>query len=142
MSNQTAYNTGLLQGISYRILSEKLDSILAIYGLNAPEWKLLGQLYEYKNIKAASLAKILQVEPPLASVLLHSLIKKKLATRVESPTDARIKIVNITALGKKIIEELEPPIKQAMRLAIAGTTPEELAIYLKVLKVIVQNKLL
>lgn len=134
-----AYSTGLLQGIAYNRLNKKLTVALLPFNISIPEWKLLGQLYDHNNLRLSALADYLSYDPPMITKIAKQLEKRELITRQQDNNDERAKIITITDKGRALIEELEPVVKTAIRELLVGVTQEELAIYIKVLSVIVEN---
>lgn len=138
-TRQRAYNLGLTQGRAYRTLSSHLTKALYPFDISIPEWKLLGQLYDYGDMKLAKLAELLSVEAPLVTALVDKLEKKKLVARTNDTKDRRAKVITATKKGSTLIEEIEPGVRNAMRMLLKGITPEELKTYLKVLHAIDTN---
>jgi DNA-binding MarR family transcriptional regulator len=138
-SPRKAYNSGLIQGKAYRVLTAHIASVLLPYNLSIPEWKLLGQLAEHGTLKLAKLAELLGVEAPLVTSLVDSLEMKGLVKRTNDPQDKRAKLLEATKKSLTILEDIEPKMKAKIRLLLHGTTEEEISTYLKVLKVIVEN---
>jgi DNA-binding MarR family transcriptional regulator len=136
-----AYSTGLLQGKAYRILNSSLTKVLFHFDLSIPEWKLLGQLYDHGEMKLASLAERLDVEAPLVTALIDKLEKKELVLRTHHPKDKRAKIITVTGKGKKVIEQIEPRVKEAMAGLLKGVSREQLRMYMLILQTIVNNAL-
>jgi DNA-binding MarR family transcriptional regulator len=59
---------------------------------------------EERSVKG--LAEALGVSLPAMSRAVDGLVKKGLATRVEDPTDRRVRLVRITADGRDLVEQL------------------------------------
>jgi DNA-binding MarR family transcriptional regulator len=138
-TNRKAYDSGLVQGKAYRILTTNITDVLLPYSISMPEWKLLGQLAEGGNMKLAKLAELLAVEAPLVTALVDSLEKKGLVKRTSDPQDKRAKLIEATPKAMKILEELEPKVKAKARLLLDGISQDDLVTYLKVLDTIVKN---
>lgn len=134
-----AYNSGLLQGKAYRILTAHLTEVLLPYNLSVPEWKLLGQLADSGNMKLAKLAELLAVEAPLVTSLVDSLEKKGLVTRSNDPHDKRAKVIEGTKRAFALVEDIEPKIKAKVRMLLQGTTSEDINAYMRILDAIVKN---
>jgi DNA-binding MarR family transcriptional regulator len=56
--------------------------------------------------QVSDLATLLGSSLPAMSRAVEGLVKKGLATRVEDPTDRRVRVVRITADGKRLVEKL------------------------------------
>ena len=138
-AKQRVYNLGLMQGRAYRKLSSHLTKALFPYDLSIPEWKLLGQLFDHGDMKLAKLADLLSVEAPLVTALVDKLEKKGLVERTNDAKDRRAKVITATKKGIKLVEEIEPNVRAAMRVLFKGVTPDEFKIYLRVLQTIDTN---
>jgi MarR family transcriptional regulator for hemolysin len=134
-----AYNSGLLQGKAYRILTSHLTEVLLPYNLSIPEWKLLGQLADGGNMKLAKLAELLAVEAPLVTSLVDSLEKKGLVTRSNDPIDKRAKVIEGTKRAFSLVDDIEPKVKAKVQILLHGTTIEDLNAYIRILNAIVKN---
>lgn len=134
-----AYKAGLMQGKAYRVLNAHLTKALLHYDLAIPEWKLLGQLAEYGDMKLAKLADHLSVEAPLVTALVDRLEKKGFVKRTNDIQDKRAKVISATNKGLKLIEEIEPHVKDAMRVLLKGVPHDDILAYLRVLEAIVKN---
>jgi DNA-binding MarR family transcriptional regulator len=135
----TTYKTGLLQAKAYRNLKGHLSCHLGQFNLTLPEWAFLGMVYDHKELRLSELAKILDVEAPFATTLADTLQKKGLIKRREDTKDRRAKVITLSAKGKDVVPKIEESTKVAMRNIVAGSTPTELQIYLKMLNLIVEN---
>lgn len=134
-----AYSTGLLQGKAYNRLQTYLSRTLLPFNVSIPEWKLLGQLHEHKDIKLSKLAQLLSYDPPMVTKLVKLLERKKMVQRIPDRTDERAKIITITPLGDNLIKNAEKPVKKMMSEILIGVSFKDALTYLKVLTVIVNN---
>jgi MarR family transcriptional regulator for hemolysin len=90
------------RGNQLRVLEES--------GLTTSQCKALLELGGLGNCpstwQVSDLATLLGSSLPSMSRAVDSLVKKNLATRVEDPTDRRVRVVRITADGKRLVEKL------------------------------------
>lgn len=135
----SAYNAGLLQGKAHRVLNLHLSETLEPFELSVTEWKILGQLYEKKELQLSEIAVILDVEPPLITKLVDKMEDKDLVSKKTDKDDKRIKKAVISANGKKIIPMIEKKVQQRLKILLDGTTENDLRSYAKVLQVISSN---
>ena len=133
------YTLKLLQGKAYRIFNHTLAGVLQVHSLSIPHWKLLGQLYEHGSMRVADIATLLQVKPPLVTVLLTKLEEENYVRVVTDPTDKRAKLVSMTQYGKAFLITVEPQMQEIVGKLLAGVSEEELEIYRRVLSLIVKN---
>lgn len=134
-----AYSSGLLQGKAYSRLHNNLTRTLIPFNVSVPEWKLLGQLHEHGNIKLNELSDLLSYDPPMVTKLAKMLEKKELVIREADKKDERAKIIKITNKGNNLIMQAESEVKKTLANILRGVTREELATYIKVLIIIVNN---
>lgn len=135
----SAYGAGLLQGTAYSRLNNKLSKAIYTLDVTIPEWKLLGQLSENRDVKLSELAELLSYDPPMVTKLVKQLEKKKMVLRAHDKHDERAKIISITPKGSEIVKEAEPLVRKAMGELLQGVSREDLMNYLKVLSMIVKN---
>jgi DNA-binding MarR family transcriptional regulator len=90
-------------------------------------------------LRRAELADKLSYDPPMVTKLAKKLEKKGLTKRVVDPKDERAKLISITQKGHQIVKHAEPEVRKAMKAVLKGVTPDQLRIYIQVLKLIVQN---
>lgn len=133
------YNSGILQGQAYKTLQFFLTRTLLPYNLSIPEWKLLGQLYDYKVLRVADLASFLGYDPPLVTALIDSLEKKKLLRRKIHKHDRRVKMIIPTQKTINLIPTIEPEVRKTISSLLQPITSEELRIYTGVLENIVMR---
>jgi DNA-binding MarR family transcriptional regulator len=90
------------RGNQLRVLEES--------GLTTTQCKALLELGGLGNCPAtwqvSDLATLLGSSLPAMSRAVDGLVKKNLATRVEDPTDRRVRVVRITADGKLLVDKL------------------------------------
>lgn len=130
----STYEAGLIQAQGYRTLKVFLDGFLKKYDLRMQEWALMGIVHDNKDLSLRKISDILDVEAPLTTRMVAELVRKGLLERAADPEDARIKVVNTTAIGDKLVNEVEAELRTKMREFLKGISPRELATYLKVLK--------
>lgn len=137
--NLSAYKAGILQGKSYRVMQNQLSETLLPYSLSIPEWKILGLLFDTKELKAVDLAAHLDVDPPLVTRLLNTLEEKKLVQKKNHITDKRVTLITITDKGGKLIPQIEKSVRKTMKELLTGVSIEEMGAYIKVLQTIIQQ---
>lgn len=136
----TTYSTGLVQAKAYRILKHRTNEFLSEYNLNSLEWAMLGLLYDTKDgFKLVQLSELLGVEAPFVTVMIDRLEKEHLVDRKVSADDKRVKIITLTARGRKLVPKIELVLKNDMKKLIKGVGVTHMHSYMKVLKEILKN---
>lgn len=134
------YKSGILQVKAYRILQARVSKTLGTFQLNPTEWSILGLIFENNNgIRHSELAKMLQVETPLITMLVNGLVEKELVERHNHPTDKRAKLLFVTQKSKTLIPQVEKVLSETLLQLLNGLTQKDMTIYKKVLEVIVTN---
>ena len=114
-----------------------MSEVFSDFNISIPEWKLLGQLYDYGQLKAKSLAEILDVDPPLITALVNELVQKKLVKKIADSKDKRVTYIAPTQKTISLIPQTEEAVRTMMKELLKGITSEELNTYIKVLTIIV-----
>ncbi len=133
------YLSGILQGKAYRILQNNLTEALLPFNISIPEWKILGLLQIEKGLKITTIADILDVESPLVTRLINTLEKNELVQKEQNKKDKRIMTIVSTHKGKKLIQDSDSAVRNALGILLKGISAEEMEIYKKVLETIVEN---
>jgi len=96
----------LLHDVS-RLLRKRFDRRARTIGLTRAQWSVLAHLSRNEGINQAALADILEIEP---ITLVHQLDKLEAAGWIERRLDAadrRVRLLFITATGRKILEKMQ-----------------------------------
>ena len=134
-----SYSVGILQDQVYRILKNQTNLILESYELNSFDWAILGMLYESsEGENAIDLAKEKGVSQAFISKVVKKLYKNKYII-IKKEKDTRYKKIHLSELGKDKVTEIEPILKQKMRLLLTGIEVHEMYGYITTLKKISEN---
>jgi len=139
--NIPTYTSGILQVKAHRILQGRVTQILSAFHLNPTEWSILGLIFESKNgVRHAEIAKILNVETSLITMLVNGLVEKQLVERYGHPKDRRVKLLYLTQKARVLIPQVEKTLREALYSLLTGITKEDLDAYRRVLEAIVINE--
>ena len=83
------------------------------YGITRREWRLVCLLAAHGAMSPSALAQHAHLERPRVSRHLSDLVAKKLVARVAVPQDRRRALLELTASGRRLYDELFP---QSVRL--------------------------
>lgn len=134
------YQHNLYQLRAQRVLRDRTSTVLAQYQLTTTEWIILGQIFEHKDgIRLAELATLLGVEAPLITNVVDGLVEKELVEKHAHPRDRRAKLIFLTKKGHELLPGVEALLQEEMRTLTKGVSEEEIAMYLKVLQLIIKN---
>lgn len=103
------------------------------------QWSIMIRLWEEDGLTQNRLANLTNKDSPSVSRLINNLIKNDLVTRIPHPVDKRTNLIFLTANGKKMQEAMIEQAQNTVNQISEGIDPEELAVFLKVLKQIDEN---
>lgn len=145
ISKQTSriYRAGILQWQSYRVLEDHLSQALFPHKLSAPEWKVLGIVFDATasgiGIRSLQIAKRLGVKPPLVTRILESLEYKKLICSKPLKEDGRVRMIELSKKGEENLLKASLSVEKAMQKLLRGVRPQEMGAYKNVLLKILEN---
>jgi MarR family transcriptional regulator for hemolysin len=114
----------LLHDVS-RLLRKRFDRRARTIGLTRAQWSVLAHLSRNEGINQAALADILEIEP---ITLVHQLDKLEAAGWIERRLDAadrRVRLLFITATGRKFLEKMHELGTATRAEALAGVSAAE-----------------
>ena len=139
MSNPT-YVSGLLFTKAHKLVRGRIYELLEDYRLNPTSWSVLGSVFQSTDgIRASNIAQMLNVKPPLVTMIADDLIARDLMKRVPHHSDKRAKLLVITPKGKKLAATLEVSLDKTIRGLLTGLTTAEIASFQKTLETIINN---
>jgi DNA-binding MarR family transcriptional regulator len=101
--------------------------------LRPVEYTMLQLLREGQFDTPSQLAKELRMTAPSVSVWLDKLVARKLLLRNKSLTDGRAQQLQLTAAGKKLIEQAHEGLLKSEQTMLAVLSPAERAMLLELL---------
>lgn len=135
----TAHQGGILQWKAYRILEQALEKPMKKHGVSAPEWKLLGLVYDAQEILATEVALLMDVKLPLVTRNVGTLKKKGFITIKKHSQDKRAKCIAISPAGEKKLIAIDTDVRKAIGAVFKTATKNEFDAYKTVLVKIIQN---
>ena len=118
----------------YFASSAVIDSVLRPYDLGRTQWYVLYQLANEGPTMQRDLGRMLQIERATLSGIVATLVRKGLVVQVADSTDQRQRVLEITAAGRKLWNELPDPIALTQAVALEGADQAELATAIRVLE--------
>jgi DNA-binding MarR family transcriptional regulator len=110
-----------------------MDEELAPYGILAPQMGLLNHIYKNGSVSQIEVGKELQVDGASMVRFIDSLETKGYLARVTSPQDRRIKLLEVTKSGEKLIKELHLLREKVENRVLAPLTEKEKATLKKII---------
>jgi len=97
--------TGYLLGTVRAALRARLDATLADKGLTAPQYTALTTLEEDSGLSNADMARLCFVTPQTMVRIIENLEKAGLVGRTPHPTHGRVRQIELTARGRRVVAE-------------------------------------
>lgn len=139
MTNPT-YLSGQLFTKAHRLVRERIYDLLEMYELTPTLWSLLSMILKAEEgVRSSVLARELGVKPPMITMMADDLIALELIRRVPHHTDGRVKLLTVTAKGKKLAKEIENKLSGEIGYLLNGLSIEEITIFQKTLSTIIAN---
>lgn len=108
---------------------------MEVQGLTLPQFAILEALYHLGTLNVGQITKLILSTPGNITVVVKNLEAKKLLTVTPSPTDRRVKMLEITAEGGEIIRSIFPThVKNLETWYDAGLDEQELEVVSKLLR--------
>jgi DNA-binding MarR family transcriptional regulator len=113
---------------------------LSAYDLTPTYWSMLGIIMESRDgIRQTDVAKLLQVKPPLVTMMTRELQSRDLIVSVTNQFDARAKLLTTTPAGKKFVKTIEASMSKMLDGLLEGLSESDMLTYQKVLTTIIAN---
>ncbi len=94
------------------------------YGLTVSQCYALQELHDYGKMPSSDLAVRLSLDLSSTTRLVDQLVRKKLAVRTKKPEDARIREIEITESGRRLISRIQNDLANVVMQAL-NDFPEE-----------------
>jgi len=133
--NQTESHWQLFAAISgiyiksRRIAEEQLKPLNVTW----PQFGALFNLVQEDNITQAQLAERLEADANTAMVLCNSMERKGWVIRNRDPSDKRVNLISLTAMGNSIFQQAYPLILDDYLVFTKSITEEEIGLVLPIL---------
>lgn len=96
-------------------IQKRIGAPLSVHGIGLSEYRVLAQLYDApdQKMRRSHLAEQVGLSPSGVTRLLNPMQKIGLIVKEDSPRDARVSLVRLTAAGKTITRDADVSFKQA-----------------------------
>jgi DNA-binding MarR family transcriptional regulator len=106
-------------------LATAFGNELERFDLTVPMWRVLGVLWQARELKVTDLIADTTIEQSTLSRLLVAMEKRGLLARRRAGADGRAVLVSLTPAGRKLTKILIPLALRNERVALRGFSPEE-----------------
>lgn len=113
-----------------RLLAEAGSLVVRVcegrFGITRREWRVISYLAPTDGLPPSALARCAGLDKPLTSRVINSLLDKGLAVRIPKPSDRRHAIVQLTAEGRRIHDEVLPLTRRINAELLKALSDEEI----------------
>jgi DNA-binding MarR family transcriptional regulator len=124
----------LINRVGAALATRYVDEKLAATGLGIADWRVLLALLNDGACRQVDLAEQTSVDVSTLSRLIARLVRTGLVTRERAPHNNREVLVELTAKGRAMVEQLIPYSRQLEDIAVAGIDPRDLDIMRRILR--------
>lgn len=139
MSTMTMYQACLMHSRAERVLKTIVAKHLKNFGITRMEWIVLASLESNTKVGGytmSELSQVLDIKLSQLTILSGGIISSGLAKQVTSHSDKRTKLVTITPKGKKLVEQIDASMRQALREWLSHISRAQLINYMQTLKLL------
>src|SRR5712691_10338754 len=98
---------------------------IARFDLGTTEFGVLEVLYHKGRLPVCEVQRRILIESGSTTYVVDKLVRRGLVRRRPSPSDRRVRLVALTAAGRRLMDQIFPPHARAMRRAVAGLAPPQ-----------------
>ena len=124
--------------LMYRPFINLVNMQLEKYQLYSSQWALLRLLMDKGPHTFVDIASFMFIEKPSVTRLVQKLVELGYVETVAG-RDKREKLVQLTAIGEKLVQEIQAHLKPTMEQALAGVSERDIEIATQVLANICAN---
>lgn len=126
-----------LIGLNSKI-QKRIGGALSAHGIGVTEYLVLNQLYATptQTMRRSDLAERVGLSPSGVTRLIAPMEKTGLVKKEDSPRDARVSLVTLSASGKQIYEDAQASFAHASAALLEPLTDEQLRAFSECLKVL------
>ncbi|MBJ7411794.1 MAG: MarR family transcriptional regulator [Phenylobacterium sp.] len=130
---------GYLTRIAFRAFSRALEVRTAPHGVSSGQWRFLRVLWREDGLTQRELSRRVGMREPTTVIALKSLERSGFVTRQKSLEDRRKVHVFLTPEARALEAVLLPAVAEVNAVALAGLTPDEIAVLRKALTQVGRN---
>jgi len=134
MNEINSYTVMLAKIRAHRLTEQVMDSALTAFDVSLMQWLSLGAVRKYEGVTSTTeLARELNVSTPYISKLVKDLEAKSLVTVNPGSEDKRWRDITLTSKSKKLLDDSEPLVRQALNEWLQPIDKEHVDVYIQVL---------
>ncbi len=117
----------------------KIEEAIKPLGLTPLEWRVIYTLYDFEEVSIRELSMVILVEASVLSRMLQKLEARKIIVKKKKNRDQRYVIVELTATGQKLYDEIIPIVIRQLNIAQANIPEADSQHLLDTLKTMMSN---
>lgn len=133
LENMPGHCIRRLQQIAVAVFLQETES----HGMTPVQYSALQGVMSNPGIDQRSLARTIGLDTSTIGSVIDRLEARGLVSRNASPTDKRVRMLNLTPNGKEAVEAVIPSMLQAQERMLDPLTKEERAEFMRMLRVLV-----
>jgi len=110
-------------------------------GFSITQMNVLMHLYYRGPGEVKSIVEVMQVSPAASSQIVERMVQQGLVSRVESASDRRVRQVNVTAEGRKIVEQSIAARRKWMESLMTALSDDQKNAIASALQILTENAL-
>lgn len=122
-----------LQQISFALFVDQAR----VFDITPVQYAAIVAINNHPAIDQTSLCKLVALDRSTLGDVVGRLEKKRLIRRLNGPVDRRTKSLYVTAVGRKLIKDIEPAVQSTQRLILTPLKASERAVFVRMLKELV-----
>lgn len=122
-----------LQQIAVALFMEETESL----GVTPVQFASLLTAYKQPGTDQKTLASMIGFDKSTIGSVIDRLEARGFVQRRTSKSDRRLRLINVTSAGKKLLEDIVPPMLEAQRRILEPLDPDQREQFMSMLKVIV-----
>jgi len=117
---------------TFGLVERVMQPYFARFGISGSQWGLLRQLHRAEqsgqaDLRVSELSDRLLIRPPSVTGLLDRLERSKLVRRYASAEDSRVRHIQLTVAGRRLVERLLAHHEEQVNLVLAGLSAADQA---------------
>lgn len=114
---------------SNRVSAAIASAYQALFGLKIPEWRLIAIMAERDGITQQALGIATRMDKVTVSRAAAALVERGLVARRPNPADQRSHLLELTATGRALYDDVAPKALELEAQVFAGFSAQELAVF-------------
>ena len=125
--------------LAFVTMRREMEASLRKSGMTVTQWRALGVLFHKAIVTHSELVKQLEIEAPSVTSLVNGMERKGWVTRERSTSDARVKKLHLTPLGRRMIEGAQEAMVPIERRMAATLTENERSALKKLMRTMIEG---